>query len=72
MLKQNKKCSSKSNSYLLKREKRSESHLLLERENYLLWVVMSLSLKKNNNKKKGGLYNTYHELLSEKWIVKRS
>ena len=23
-------------------------------------------------KKKDGLYNTYHELLSEKWIVKRS
>ena len=35
-LKQNNKCSSKSNSYLLKREKRSESHLLLERENHLL------------------------------------
>ena len=35
MLKQNKKYLSKSNSYLLKREKRSESHLLLERENYL-------------------------------------
>ena len=24
------------------------------------------------SKKKGGLYNTYHVLLSEKWIVKRS
>ena len=23
-------------------------------------------------KKKDGLYNTYHKLLSEKWIVKRS
>ena len=31
-LKQNKKCSSKSNSYLLKREKPSESHVLLERK----------------------------------------
>ena len=28
---------------------------------------MHLSLEK-----KGGLYNTYHELLSEKWIGKRS
>ena len=36
MLKQNKKCLSKSNSYLLEREKRSESNLLLECENYLL------------------------------------
>ena len=26
----------------------------------------------SRNKKKGGLYNTYHELLSEKWIDKRS
>ena len=34
MLKQNKKCSSKSNSYLLKTEKRSESHLLFERKNH--------------------------------------
>ena len=24
------------------------------------------------SRKKGGLYNTYHGLLSEKWIVKRS
>ena len=32
-------------------------------------MVISLSKK---NKTKGGLYNTYHELLSEKWIVKRS
>ena len=32
-----------------------------------------LSLKKKKKKKeKSGLYNTYHELLSEKWIVKRS
>ena len=23
-------------------------------------------------KKKDGLYNTYHEMLSKKWIVKRS
>ena len=35
-LKQNKKWSTKSNSYLLKREKRSESHLLLEAIFYLL------------------------------------
>ena len=35
-LKQNEKCSSKSNSYLLKREKRTESHFLLERGNHLL------------------------------------
>ena len=25
-----------------------------------------------SRKRKGGSYNTYHELLSEKWIVKRS
>ena len=30
-----------------------------------------LSRNKQTNKK-GGLYNTFHELLSEKWIVKRS
>ena len=30
-----------------------------------------LSTNKQTNKK-GGLYNTFHELLSEKWIVKRS
>ena len=26
----------------------------------------------SRSKKKGRLYNTYHELLSEKWIFKRS
>ena len=26
----------------------------------------------SRGKKKGGLYNTYHELLSNKWIAKRS
>ena len=26
----------------------------------------------SQRKKKDGLYNTYHELLSEKWMVKRS
>ena len=31
-------------------------------------MLISLGRKK----KKTGLYNTYHELLSEKWIVKRS
>ena len=36
MLNQNKKCSSKGYSYLLKREKRSESHLLLERKNHIM------------------------------------
>ena len=45
MLTQNKKCSSKNNSYLLKREKCSESHLLLERENHLLQVLMFLEKK---------------------------
>ena len=35
MLKLNKKCSSKTNSYLLKREKRSECHVLLERKNHI-------------------------------------
>ena len=35
-LKQNKKCLSEISSHLLKREKRSEIHLLLDRENYLL------------------------------------
>ena len=34
--KQNKKCSMKNNSYLLKREKRSESHLLLECKNHIM------------------------------------
>ena len=66
-LKQSIKCSSKTNTYLLKREKRSESHLLLEHENHLLQVLISL-WEKN---KKGRLYSTCHELLSEKWIVKR-
>ena len=28
--------------------------------------------KERKKKKKNGLYNTYHEPLSEKWIVKRS
>ena len=45
MLTQNKKCSSKNNSYFLKREKHSESHLLLDRENHLLQVLMSLEKK---------------------------
>ena len=31
-----------------------------------------LSRKKKEKKRKGGLYNTYHELLSEIWIVKSS
>ena len=35
-LKQNKRCSRKSNSYLLKREKYSESHLLLELKNHIM------------------------------------
>ena len=35
-LKQNTGCSRKSNSYLLKREKCSESHLLLERKNRIM------------------------------------
>ena len=35
-LKKNKKCSSKSNSHLLKREKLSESHVLLEYKNRIM------------------------------------
>ena len=35
-LKQNKKCSIKSNLYLLKWEKRSESYVLLENKNHLM------------------------------------
>ena len=35
-LKQNKKRLRKSNSYLLKREKRSENHLLQERKNHIM------------------------------------
>ena len=36
--------------------------------------LISLGIKKQNKKetKKGGLYRTYHELLSEKWLDKRS
>ena len=34
-LKYNKKCSSKSNSCLLKKKKGSESHILLERKNHI-------------------------------------
>ena len=50
-LKQNKRCSSIRNSYLLKREKRPESHLLFEQENHLLQVVLSLSLSLSLTKK---------------------
>ena len=35
-LKQNKKCSTKSNSFLLKREKRSKNHFLLERRSHVM------------------------------------
>ena len=58
MLKQNEKCSSKSNSYLLKREKRTESHLLLERGNHFLQVVVSLSLKKKAKNRPGYMIPT--------------
>ena len=33
---------------------------------------MQISKTKYKKYKIGGLYNNYHELLSEKWIIKRS
>ena len=35
-------------------------------------VCRCIISQRKEKKKKDGLYNTYHELLSEKWIVKRS
>ena len=57
---------SESNSCLLKREKRSESEIGTRKS---LVVAAYLSSEK---KKKGGLYNTCYEQLSDKWIVNRS
>ena len=38
MLKWNKKCSSKNNSYLLKRNEHSEIHVLLECKNHIMQI----------------------------------
>ena len=51
--------------------------IIIYKRQKLLQVLPSLGTKKKtktkqNKTKKGGLYNTYLELLSKKWIVKRS
>ena len=86
MLKQNKKCSSKSNSCLLKRgngramfywkardkrckyKKESTKNRTEKNINKSCCWCISLSRKK----KKGVLSNKSYELLSRKWVVKRS